>query len=35
MGTYKIDWQDVADHLQISQGQVSKLSGRAKSNGLY
>lgn len=27
--------KDVADHLQISQGQVSKLSGRAKSNGLY
>lgn len=26
--------KEVADHLQISQGQVSKLSGRAKSNGL-
>ena len=27
--------KDVADQLQISQGQVSKLSARAKSNGLY
>ena len=26
--------REVANHLQISQGQVSKLSGRAKSNGL-
>ena len=27
--------REVANHLQISQGQVSKLSGRAKSNGLF